>query len=101
MLNWLKGKLGIKRVEVQLVAQNNRLCNIEELVQVGVDLNFKTPSWAVVCLRGRNQDIVRFFNFPDNDITHILDYLKELERRYHIRPVFDAPISIRKEFLKW
>ena len=101
MIDWIKEKLGIKKLESQSLRQENRLQGIENLVQVGVDLNFKTPSWAVVCLRGKNQDIVRFFNLPDNDIAHILDYLKELERRFHINPVFDAPISIRKEFLKW
>lgn len=101
MVNWLRKKiwfwLGLVRLESSL---SSRLKSIENLVQVGVDLNFKTPSWAVICLRGKNQDVVRFFDLPDNEIAHILELLKELERRYHIHPVFDAPISIRKEYLK-
>lgn len=102
MINWLRRKIWLWLRLVRLESHlSSRIKSIEDLVQVGVDLNFKTPSWVVVCLKGKNQDIVRFFNLPDNDIAYILDYLKELERRYHIRPVFDAPISIRKEFIKW
>jgi len=102
MGKWLKRKilcwLGIPTLETRL---SNRIGAIENIVQVGADLNFKTPSWIVVCLRGKNQDVVRFFDLPDNDIARLFDELKELERRFHTRPVFDAPPYIKREYFKW
>jgi diadenosine tetraphosphate (Ap4A) HIT family hydrolase len=100
MLKWIKKKLSIFSIENKLETINNRLCLIERLVQVGVDINFKTPSWIVVCLKGKNQDIVRFFELPDNDIARLFEELKFLEKQYHIHPVLDAPLYIKKEYLK-
>lgn len=89
--DWLKLKLGIARLE-------NRLALIENLVRVGVDLNYISPSWIVVCLRGKNdQDVVRFFELPDGEIGRLLEELRYLEKQYYNRPVFDAPRYIKKE----
>ena len=102
IIKWLKKKLGMSALESLVQAYGNRIQDIENLVHVGADLNFKTPSWIVVCLRGKNdQDIVRFFELPDNYISNLLEELKEMERRYHIKPVFDAPSYIKKEYLRW
>lgn len=99
--DWLRLKLGVKDLQWSIAALNNRLVAIEGLIQIGVDLNFKTPSWIVVCLRGKNQDIVRFFELPDSEIAHIFELLKELERRWKVKPVMDAPPYIKREYLKF
>jgi hypothetical protein len=108
MINWLRKMiwfwLGFVRLESNLLLKitscENRLHAIENLVQVGVDLNFKSPSWIVVCIKGKNQDIVRFFELPDSEISRVYEELKYLEKQFHIRPVFDAPAYIKKEHLK-
>ena len=122
LINWLRIKLGIdslvttteslidaigqcnrrlNTIEDAIRANNGRLHTIESLVQIGADINFKTPSWVVVCLRGyKGQDVVRFFELPDGEIGHLYEELKYLEKQFHIHPVFDAPPYIKKEYFK-
>ncbi len=93
---YLREWLGIQSLETRT---DNRLTRIESLVKVGVDLGFKTPSWIVVCLRGKNdKDVVRFFELPDGDIARLFEELKYLEKELHIHPVFDAPSYIKKDY---
>jgi len=101
IISWIKNKLGITRLEKGMEQANRRLYHIEELVNVGVDLHYKTDSWAVICLKGKNQDVVRFFNLPHGEIAHIFELLKELERQYHSTPIFDAPRYLIEEYKNW
>ncbi len=114
LIEWLTERLGIQslieaiglcnrrlnNLEDAVRANSGRLHTIENLVKVGVDVNFKTPSWIVVCLKGKNQDVVRFFELPDGEIGHLFEELKYLEKQFHIHPVFDAPAYIKKEYFK-
>lgn len=100
IVKWVKGKLGIGDLSAKVYAVEQRLSTIEQLVKVGVNLNFKSPSWIVVCLKGNKQDIVRFFELPDNTIAHLFEELKHLEAITHTRPVFDAPSYIKKDYLR-
>ena len=94
--------LGVSGVEQRININENRLGVIENLVQVGVDLNFKTPSWIVVCLRGKNdKDVVRFFELPAGEIARLFEELKYLEKEFHIHPVFDAPSYIKKDYFRF
>ena len=100
MKRWIRNIIGISKLAIRITSCENRLEAIENLVQVGVDQHFKTPSWMVVCLKGKNQDIVRFFDLPDTEVAHMYELLKEMERRYRIHPVWDCSREI-KSYFKW
>ncbi len=96
--DWIRQKLGIKAVETKVTSLENEMAVIERMLRVGVDLGFKSPSWIVVCARGKGeQDVVRFFEMPGKEVFRLLEELKWLEKQYHIHPVFDAPSYIKKE----
>jgi hypothetical protein len=100
IFKWLQRKLGVQDLNSRCANFENRLRQMEKLVMVGVDINYTSSSWIVVCLRGKRegQDVVRFFELPHGEIGRFLEELKYSEKRYRDRPVFDAPIGILHEW---
>jgi len=63
-------------------------------LDVGVDVGFKSPSWAVICIKGK-PETVRFMQLDNNDAQALRQFLKRFENS---NVIFDSPFS--KEFYR-
>lgn len=70
----------------------NRISQMEKLVQVGVDIHCQSDSWAVICIEGK-PDYVKFVRLPKDDIRAIQRFLNQFKGR---RSVVDVPPFIRE-----
>lgn len=64
---------------------NENINYIKEIVgdkeaSCNVDLHYRTPSWAVINLRGKNRTYLKFIKLEDKDCVDILHYLKRFEK---------------------
>jgi len=106
MKKLLKKWLGIADIENRLLEQltknelqdqkikqlQYKISEFEKLVNIGVDVNMiKSPSWAIVCLRG-NPDTVKYFEFDKNEAKSIADFMSRYSRANQI---IDAAPSVR------
>ena len=53
----------------EVVGDKNAPCN--------VDVHLRTPSWAVINLRGDKRTYLKFVRLEDKDCKNILEYLKQ------------------------
>ena len=53
----------------EIVGDKNATCN--------VDVHLRTPSWAVINLRGDKRTYLKFIRLEDKDCKYILKYLKQ------------------------
>lgn len=53
----------------EVVGDKNATCN--------VDVHLRTPSWAVINLRGDKRTYLKFVRLEDKDCKNILEYLKQ------------------------
>ncbi len=87
ILKWL----GIKDRDLEINQLKREVKFLKSLVDVGVDVHQNSPSWAVVCLRGK-QEYVRFYGADDNTINEIIKFL----RCFNNRGLIDAPLPFKK-----
>ena len=92
MKELIKKWLGITKLEKDINKLNNKF---NSYLEVAIDVNQKTPSWAVVCLKGK-QERLNFYGSDENTIKEIERFLRQFNRDNRI---IDAPISF-KSFLK-
>lgn len=62
-----------------LAQQQLDLAQLRSTLQVGLDVNFRSPSWAIICLRGRS-DYIKLVTLPDRDIQGIRQFLHQFDR---------------------
>ena len=103
MKNLIKKWLGINKIleenkslKLKVRSLNGRIDTLYQLVDVGVDVNQKSPSWAVVCLRGK-QHHLKFYGANEGDIREILNFLRRFHRH---NGIIDAPIAYYPFFKK-
>jgi hypothetical protein len=89
--------VAIQDIKIRLseYAEQNRM--LMSLVDVGADVHLRTPgSWAVVCLRGRNdRGVVQFYSLPDDIAAReIATILHNMQPSHHERIILDTPPGI-------
>ena len=72
ILKWL----GLDR---EIMNLRNRCEFLESLVDVSVDVHQRSPSWAVVCLRGKIER-VNFYEGSSESIKEILKFLSNFKK---------------------
>ena len=85
----------------------NRLCSLEltaktkleimELSEASVDVHNYSPSWAVLSLRGKHSDYIKFMNLGDADLRTIHQFLSQFEDT----KIDAAPMHIPALMDKW
>jgi hypothetical protein len=65
---------------------------ITRCLDVGIDHNIKSPSWAVICIKGK-PETVRFMQLEAQSAQELREFLKHLQGG---DVIFDSPFS--KEF---
>lgn len=74
--------------------QEQKIKQLMDQIDVGADTAFKYDrSWAVVCLKGKKRDYVRFMELPEKDILSISNWVRNMEKATGRKPVFDAPME--------
>lgn len=58
-------------------------------MEVGVDVNHYSGSWAVVSIQGKN-DYIKFMDLGQRDIQEIARFLRQFDRRNQVRYTIDA-----------
>lgn len=98
MKKWFRKLLGIDILKTEidtlnrkLLSNHDRIDTLYNLTDIGVDINQNSPSWAVVCLRGK-QEIVRFYGADENTIQEIRKFLRHFNRD---QSIIDAPLSMK------
>jgi len=76
---WLWKFLGLNKIICEIDNLQKRCKFLESLVDVGVDINQRSRSWAVVCLRGKVEK-VNFYESDDNTIEEITRFLLQFKR---------------------
>jgi len=79
----------IDSLERELHTTENRIKALEDLVQVGVDINIYGESWAVVCINGK-PEYVNFIRIRDDEAHKIFRFFKSFEKK-----CIDAPHGMR------
>lgn len=71
----------------------NRLESVIGNMDVGVDVNQYSPSWAVVSIQGVKTDYIRFINLSQGEATDIQRFLSNFrdDRRVKV----DAPMQMQ------
>lgn len=87
ILKWL----GIKNRDNEINQLKREVSFLKSLVDIGVDVHQRTPSWAVICLKGK-QEYVKFYGADDNTIQEILHFL----RQFNNCGIVDAPLPFKK-----
>lgn len=65
-------------LRINLIAE--RVEKVLGNIDVSVDVNHYTPSWAVISIQGRRTDYIKFVYLQDSDIREIGDFLRHFER---------------------
>ena len=109
IINWIREILGINQMQKNLsktttdiereIGMANSLAKELQLLknelQVGVDVHQRSPSWAVVCVKGKKADYIKLFNFDEKDEREIRSFLKQFQER---NVIIDKPFGLPKEY---
>lgn len=87
MKKLIKKWLGITKLEKENKSLRKTL---NDYLEVSIDVHQKTPSWAVVCLKGK-QECLKFYGADELTIKEIERFLRQFNRDNR---VIDAPLSI-------
>lgn len=60
---------------------NRKLKNMLNNIDVSVDHNLMSKSWAVISIQGQKKDFIKFIDLDNNDIRHIQEFLKKFDRK--------------------
>jgi hypothetical protein len=76
-----------------LKRQQFDLAQLRSMLQVGLDVNFRSPSWAIICIQGRS-DYIKLVTLPDRDIQRIRQFLHQFDRE---NVAIDLPYGMHKD----
>lgn len=80
----------------QMIGRIVDLENImRERTDIHADIHFKDASTVIVCGRYRNTDYVRAFRVQADDMSHLVEQLKSMERYATVRTL-DTPPQVRE-----
>mgnify|MGYP000383258968 CR=1 FL=1 len=82
-----------EKLETKINLVNNLLGNID----VSVDVNRHSPSWAVISIQGEKSDYIKFVDLGQRDIKEIQRFLHHFDRNNR---KIDAPFQERN-YLKF
>lgn len=85
----------------ELLRENQKLSKevkfLQEHIKVGVDINNRFGSWAVIALQGKKNDFISFIDLGDKDLREIQGYLRQYERRSGGGIRMDMPFGLSKK----
>lgn len=97
MLKLIKKWLGITQLEYQRQVLQVQLAELNDkiklLTEVAIDYHEKSPSWAVICLRGK-PETVKFIQLDTKTIMDIRRFLSQFTKN---EPLIDHPMGMYKE----
>lgn len=87
MIAYIRKMLGITALEskVELLYKS---------LNVGIDIHYKTDSWAVICLNG-NPCYLNLVRLGRKDIREIHDFIKQYERHGTRNFFIDHPVGFQ------
>lgn len=104
MFTWIKKlKAIVATYYTNLDGLHSRIDRLDALVRdrtdisVGVSLTRKNPSQVIVTGQYRNSDYVQVFNVDTDDLAHLIDMLRDMQRHGVVRRV-DAPPGFKAVF---
>ena len=69
-----------RTLESKVVKLEKEVEFLNSLVKIGVDIHFRSDSWAVVCINGK-AEYVNFFVLKDMDAREIKSFLRKFDNR--------------------
>jgi hypothetical protein len=75
IINKIKIKLGIVLLGEKISQIEDRMSMFERFVDVGIDVNVRSNSWAVVCLHGK-MDYINLYEINDKSAKELRYFLK-------------------------
>ncbi len=70
----------IKKNEQALDSLSGRFALFQEVVNLSVDHHVKSSSWAVVCYKLGNKDVVKFYELNDESIKDLQPLLRAFSK---------------------
>jgi hypothetical protein len=104
MLKWLKkARLIVAGYDAELRSIHRRIDDLDALVRdrtnIAVDVGFRSASHVIVIGRYKNNDYIQTFSVEHDDLTLLVDRLRQMERHGEVRRV-DAPPPLRGAFAR-
>ncbi len=108
MLNWLKGKLGILKLEQENIVLREQLqshrkfvtekvAELREYTRVDADVGFRGNNTIILTGVYRNRAFVQFYDLGDGEFIQLVEQLRYMKDHALIRHI-DAPVSFRGSF---
>lgn len=102
MIVWIKKLLAIvKNYEEDMGRLNNRINYSEKLIRdrtdIAADINIKDHNHIIVVGRYKNRDYVQTFTVRGDELNHLVETLKQMERHGVVRQI-DAPPQFKAVF---
>lgn len=72
---------------------------LRENTEAHVDVGVRDPSTVIMIGKYRNRGYIHVYRTPDDEFTHLLEHLNQLEREARIKTL-DAPHNMRR-FFDW
>lgn len=73
----------LDELKSDLKIKQDKLNNLFENIDVSVDVNQRSPSWAVISIQGK-QDYIKFIDLGQSEIRDIQHFLRHFERNVKV-----------------
>lgn len=73
----------LKKLEEQIkknAIQEHRINNLLDNMDISVDVNYYSKSWAVISIQGEKTDFIKFIDLGRSDILEIQKFLRYFDR---------------------
>lgn len=108
MINWIKEKLGINKLEIEnfkfkhslrMHEQfiSNKIAELKEYTRVDADIGFRGNNTIILTGVYRNKAYIRFYDLGNGEFISLVEQLKEMRQQALIRNV-DCPYEFRGTF---
>ena len=98
IIKWLGLDKTLKQVQGSLSRLESKVTQVQvdqayltKMLRVGVDVHFRSKSWAVICIEGR-PDFVKMIEWNPSELYELRKFMKVMEKRgAEVR--LDSPIG--------
>jgi len=88
--NVIQIELEILDNKIKRVLESNK--GMRKYFDIGVDVNQRGSSWAILCVRTNKGEIIKEIRFPDDSAQHVMEMIKTFEGSNRI---VDKPMGMR------